>query len=132
MATDVVLKRHRLLRANPANGGVLLANALGAGLLLDEEVDQLGSRVRHLDLEALEHAWKWLNIQAAGMATPMPMAVVTSASAIPAETAAIPPEPVWAMPENALTMPMTVPNRPMNGAVVAMVARLATPFFRSE
>ena len=58
--------------------------------------------------------------------------MVTSASAIPAETAAIPPEPVSAMPVKALMMPMTVPNRPMNGAVVAMVARLPVPFLKSE
>src|SRR5688500_3005382 len=60
------------------------------------------------------------------MATSRPPAVVSSASAIPAETDAIPP-PDLAMPSNARMMPMTVPNRPTNGAVAPMVAR--TPRF---
>ena len=58
--------------------------------------------------------------------------MVTSASAIPADTAPMPPEPVRAMPRKALMMPITVPNRPMNGAVVAIVAREPMPFFKSE
>ena len=74
---------------------------------------------------------KMLNIQTAGMATKRPRAVVTSASAMPAETAAMPPEPVSAMPRKALMMPMTVPKRPMNGAVVPIVARPERPFFMS-
>jgi hypothetical protein len=35
------------------------------------------------------------------------------------------------MPRKALMMPMTVPRRPMNGAVVAIVARPPRPFLRS-
>ena len=58
--------------------------------------------------------------------------MVTRASEIPAETAPMPPEPLIAMPWNALMMPMTVPNSPMKGAVVAMVARLPMPFLKSE
>src|ERR1700709_789819 len=66
------------------------------------------------------------------MATPRPKAVATSASAIPAETAPMPPEPVRAMPWKALMMPITVPNRPMKGVMVAMVASEPMPRFRSE
>ncbi len=72
-----------------------------------------------------------LKSQTAGIATKRPSAVVTSASAIPVDTAAMPPEPVRAMPLNALMMPMTVPKRPMNGAVVPIVARPESPFFMS-
>jgi hypothetical protein len=65
------------------------------------------------------------------MATNRPSAVVTSASAIPADTAPMPPEPVSAMPLKALMMPTTVPNRPMNGAVEPMVARPPVPRLKS-
>src|ERR1051326_4903032 len=65
------------------------------------------------------------------MATNKPNAVVTSASAIPAETAPSPPEPVIAIPWNAWMMPATVPKRPTKGAVVEIVARLPRPFFIS-
>ena len=71
---------------------------------------------------------KMLKSHTAGMATKRPRAVVTSASAMPVETAAIPPDPVMAIPRNALIIPMTVPKRPMNGAVVPMVARPERPF----
>ena len=74
---------------------------------------------------------KMLKSHTAGIATKRPSAVVMSASAIPVDTAAIPPEPVMAMPRNALMMPMTVPKRPMNGAVVPIVARPERPFFMS-
>ena len=36
------------------------------------------------------------------------------------------------MPAKALMMPITVPNRPTNGAVVAIVAERPTPFLKSE
>ena len=36
------------------------------------------------------------------------------------------------MPVKALMMPITVPNRPMNGAVVAIVASEPVPFLKSE
>jgi hypothetical protein len=50
---------------------------------------------------------------------------------MPAETAPRPPVPVAAIPSNARMMPMTVAKRPMNGAVVAIVARPPSPFFMS-
>jgi hypothetical protein len=56
------------------------------------------------------------------------MAVVTRASAIPADTAARPPEPDSAMPANALMMPRIVPTRPTKGAVEPVVARMLSPF----
>ena len=58
--------------------------------------------------------------------------MATSASAIPADTAPIPPEPVRAMPWKALMMPITVPNRPMKGVMVAMVASEPMPRLMSE
>ena len=72
---------------------------------------------------------KWLKATTAGIATKMPSAVETSASAMPPETAAIPPDPVAAMLWNALMIPTTVPKRPMNGAVEPIVARSPRPRF---
>ena len=63
----------------------------------------------------------------AGMATSRPKAVVTSASAMPAETEPRPPEPVAAMAWKAVMMPATVPSRPTNGAVEPMVASEPRP-----
>jgi len=37
-------------------------------------------------------------------------------------------EPVWPIPWNADMIPMTVPNRPMNGVMLAVVARNGTHF----
>ena len=42
-----------------------------------------------------------------------------------------PPDPVAAMLRKALMIPTTVPNKPMNGAVEPIVARLETPRFNS-
>ena len=65
-----------------------------------------------------------LKTQRARTATPMPTAVVTRASEMPPATAPMPPEPVSCMPRNALMMPKIVPNSPMKGADVAIVARM--------
>src|SRR5882762_2579950 len=67
----------------------------------------------------------------AGIATSRPMAVVTSASAIPPATAARPVAFSCEMPLNAFRMPTTVPNSPTNGAVDPMVARPPSPRFSS-
>ena len=64
------------------------------------------------------------------MATAKPTAVVTSASAIPAETDAKPPPPPLegsAICWKAVMMPKTVPKRPTKGADEAIVASTAKP-----
>ena len=53
-----------------------------------------------------------------------------SASARPGATTARLAEPVCPMPWKALMMPITVPNRPMNGAALPVVARKESPFSR--
>src|SRR5439155_520549 len=55
---------------------------------------------------------KWLKATTAGIATKIPRAVETRASAMPPETTDIPPDPVAAMLRKALIIPTTVPNRP--------------------
>src|SRR6185437_5213565 len=72
---------------------------------------------------------KWLNPATAGIATKIPRAVVTRASAIPPETTDMPPDPVAAMFRKALMIPATVPKRPTNGAVEPIVARNPRPCF---
>ncbi len=59
----------------------------------------------------------------ASMATMMPAAVVTSASAMPGPTTSMPAWWVAPISLNARKMPHTVPNRPTNGAVAPMVAK---------
>src|SRR4029077_9202821 len=63
----------------------------------------------------------------AGMAATSPSAVASKASAMPGATTAR--LVVWdsEMPMNAFMMPHTVPNRPTNGAVAPMVARMPAP-----
>ena len=70
-----------------------------------------------------------MNATTAGIATKMPKAVETRASAIPPETTLIPPDPVAAMLRKALMIPTTVPNSPMKGAVEPIVARNPRPHF---
>src|SRR5262249_32387620 len=57
---------------------------------------------------------KWLKATTAGIATKIPKAVETRASAMPPETTDIPPDPVAAMPRKAFMIPTTVPQRPTN------------------
>jgi len=66
------------------------------------------------------------------MATKRPSAVVTQRLRDAGRDRRDAAEPVTAMPRKALMMPITVPNSPMNGAVVAMVASEPTPFLKSE
>src|SRR5437870_6343106 len=73
---------------------------------------------------------KWLKATTAGIATKIPRAVETRASAMPPETTDIPPDPVAAMLRKALIIPTTVPNRPTNGTVEPIVARNPRPFFK--
>jgi hypothetical protein len=54
------------------------------------------------------------------------MAVVTSASEMPGATTARFAEPMRPMSPNASMIPQTVPNRPMNGDTLAVVARNET------
>src|SRR6185369_3946203 len=63
----------------------------------------------------------------AGNATRMPTAVAINASAMPLIT--FPIAPAWLFPScrNAVTMPSTVPNRPMNGALLPSVPRNKSP-----
>src|SRR5574337_215297 len=65
------------------------------------------------------------------MATSRPKAVVTSASAMPAETDPRPPDPVAAMAWKAVMMPATVPSSPTKGAVEPTVASAPRPRRRS-
>jgi len=57
------------------------------------------------------------------MAATSPAAVATSASAMPGATVASVAFPAVAIPEKAFMMPHTVPNNPMNGVVLPVVAR---------
>ncbi len=66
--------------------------------------------------------WRKLKAITAGIATSRPKAVVTSASAMPADTVPRPPEPDCAIDWKELTMPITVPSRPTKGAVEPTVA----------
>ena len=59
---------------------------------------------------------------AAGMAATRPIAVVMSASEMPGATARRLAAPAVPSCWNASMMPHTVPNRPMNGDTVAVVA----------
>src|ERR1700745_878460 len=63
----------------------------------------------------------------AGIAAARPMAVASSASAMPGATTAR--FVVWAleMPMKLFMMPHTVPNRPTKGAVEPIVARMPVP-----
>src|SRR2546427_295084 len=70
---------------------------------------------------------KRLYITTAGMAAARPTAVATSASAIPGATAWMLELVVTERPRNAVMIPHTVPKRPMNGAVLAVVARKVRP-----
>src|SRR6266481_756925 len=72
---------------------------------------------------------KWLKATTAGIATKIPKAVETRASAMPPETTDIPPDPVAAMLRKALIIPTTVPKRPTKGAVEPIVARNPRPRF---
>jgi hypothetical protein len=100
---------------------------------LQEVVDQLRAGVAHLDVERF-HAAREVVVHPhrRNRDEPKPIAVATSASAIPPATAPRPVDFSAAMPRNALMMPTTVPNRPTKGAVEPMVARLDTPRFNSE
>src|SRR5580765_4149702 len=62
----------------------------------------------------------------AGMAATRPMAVATSASAMPGATVARLAAPFAPMLRNEFMMPHTVPNRPMNGAALAVVPSSGT------
>ena len=62
------------------------------------------------------------------MAAKSPAAVAISASAMPGPTVARFVEPVRPMRWNVIRIPHTVPNRPMNGATLAIVARNGTRF----
>ena len=79
----------------------------------------------------------------AGTATPRPMAVATRASEMPGATVAREADLSMPMEWNEFMMPQTVPNRPIKGAVLAVVARsesercrrassLATPWRRAR
>ena len=60
------------------------------------------------------------------MAANSPAAVVMSASAMPGATIARFVDEVAPMLSNAAMIPQTVPNRPMNGVMLAVVARKVT------
>src|SRR6185312_9862532 len=64
----------------------------------------------------------------AGSATSRPTPVATSASAMPDITADVPCSVEPARSWNARMMPSTVPNRPMNGALLPSVPRNASRF----
>ena len=64
-----------------------------------------------------------LKPKTAGMATKRPTAVATRASAIPGATVASETLFISAMAENECMIPHTVPNRPMKGAVLPVVAK---------
>ena len=55
---------------------------------------------------------KWLKAMTAGIAANRPMAVATSASAMPGATCASVAWPTFASPRNAFMIPHTVPNSP--------------------
>jgi hypothetical protein len=59
----------------------------------------------------------------AGIAAASPAAVATSASAMPGAYAARLAVPLTPMPRKAFMMPQTVPNSPMNGVALAVVAK---------
>ena len=59
----------------------------------------------------------------AGTATARPMAVATSASEMPGATVASETDLSMPMEWKEFMMPQTVPNRPIKGAVLAVVAR---------
>ena len=59
----------------------------------------------------------------AGIAAPRPAAVAIRASEMPGATTARLAEPWAPMPWKAAMTPHTVPNRPMNGVALAVVAR---------
>ena len=61
------------------------------------------------------------------MAAASPAAVVMSASEMPGATTARLAEPVRPISSNAFMIPTTVPNRPMNGAALPVVARNENP-----
>ena len=63
----------------------------------------------------------------AGIAATRPIAVASSASAMPGATTARLVVCDFEMPMKLFMMPHTVPNRPMNGAVAPMVARKPMP-----
>ena len=63
----------------------------------------------------------------AGTAATRPIAVANSASAMWGPTVSRVALPLSAIDWNATMMPMTVPNRPMNGAADAVVARNGVP-----
>ena len=63
----------------------------------------------------------------AGMAAARPMAVASSASAMPGATTARLVVCAFEMPMKLFMMPHTVPNRPTNGAVAPMVASRPVP-----
>src|SRR5207249_11127541 len=71
---------------------------------------------------------KRLYITTAGMAAARPAAVATSASAMPGATAWMLEEWVTLKPRKAFIIPQTVPNRPMNGVVLAVVAKKVRAF----
>ena len=57
------------------------------------------------------------------MAASSPSAVAMSASLMPGATTASPAEPFAPISRNEFIMPHTVPKSPMNGVVLAVVAR---------
>jgi hypothetical protein len=70
---------------------------------------------------------KWWEKMVAGMAANRPTAVAISASAMPGATTARLADPARPMPSKALMMPTTVPNSPMKGAALPVVARKEKP-----
>ena len=62
----------------------------------------------------------------AGIAARRPIAVATSASAMPGATVARLAAPFDPMLRNEFMMPHTVPKRPMNGAALAVVPSSGT------
>ena len=67
---------------------------------------------------------KMLKPTVAGTATARPMAVATRASEMPGATVAREADLSMPMEWKELMIPQTVPNRPMKGAVLAVVARM--------
>src|SRR5262249_21675422 len=70
---------------------------------------------------------KRLYMTTAGMAAARPTAVAMSASAMPGATAWMLDDVVAESPMKAVMIPQTVPKSPMNGAVLAVVARNVSP-----
>ena len=88
------------------------------------DVQELHREVVHLRREQL-HAIRQVVVEAAPRGSPRP-GRPRSRSAPRRCRARRPPrlvEPVWPMLWNAIMMPHTVPNSPMNGAMLAVVAR---------